>query len=483
MTDLSKYFERILTEEDRPLFQEAVLSALHGAPRGAYILIWIACAEGIKHKFREAVVRDGRANKAIKRIEQAESNHSSADIVILDEAKQYGFIDDFAYQKLENVYKMRCVYGHPYGTAPSDEELASAAAVVVGEVLGKPTLLKHGFVQTLIDKLFSDVHYLEHSEESVRSFAREMSTRIATMVYGYLLEKYVEMLEPSYDDASLQILIERGSWFLNEFLLSVGCDFYSAEQWHNFVSKYPITTHHIILTSGSLFEAVGVRANDYIVSYSVTYADTRPSRLKRVEQFSDDGLLSNEQKQKLQNVGIETIKAANLKISTSYATILAALKSHDWYKQNPAIKLIAAKSRSEIAALLPEQQEELGRNILQVAEGGSSYASLYMSTLQTDPNDLSTPFLRGIIFEAFVNERLEFRFKEEHIAKVLNLLVGQKDIEEELAEAIDASKLKTWISKRDYQRILDLIKNKLNLNVLAKALERNREKLTSTDDW
>jgi len=480
MADLSKYAAKILTEDDRPLFQEAVAAALHGAPRGAYILVWIACAEGLKRKFHEAVVRDSNANKAIKRIEQAESNHNSADMVILDEAKNYGFIDDLVYQKLENVYKMRCVYGHPYGAAPSDEELAGAAAVVVSEVLGKPTLLKHGFVQSLIDKLFSDINYLEHSEASVRLFAREMSTRIASVVYGYLLEKYVEKLEPSYD-ASLEVILERGLWFLNEFLLSVGCDFYSAEQWHNFIAKYPITTQHIILSSESLFESVGERAKDYIVSYTIRYASDRPSRLKRVEEFLDYGLLSDEQKSKLRNVDIATIKAANLKLSTCYDTIIAALESHNWYKQNRAVKLITAKSKSEIAALSPEQQEELGRNILQVAEGGSGSAWAYLSALRKDPSGLTPPFLKGLIFETFVNEKLEFRLKEECMTMVLGLLTSQKDIEAELAEAIDTSKPKSWISEKAYQRILDLVKEKLELNLLAEALERNKEKLTNTD--
>lgn len=483
MADLSKYAAKILTEDDRPLFQEAVAAALHGAPRGAYILVWIACAEGLKRKFHEAAVRDAQANRILGDIAQKEAQQRSVDMLILSSAKGYGFIDDVGFQKLEYVYKMRCIYGHPYETAPDDEELANAAAVVVGEVLGKPTLLKHGYVQSLIDKLFSDINYLEHSEASVRSFAREMTTRIAPVVYGYLLEKYVEKLEPSYDDASLEVILERGLWFLNEFLLSVGCDFYSAEQWHNFIAKYPIMTQRIILSSGSLFESVGERAKDYIVSYTIMYASDRPSRLKRVEKFLDDGLLSDEQKGRLRNVDIVTIKAADLRISTCYDTIIAALESHNWYKQNPAVKLIEAKSKSEIAALSPEQQEQLGRNILQAADGATSSALAYLSAVCTDPSDLEQPFLKGLIFEAFVNEKLEFRLKEECMTIVLGLLTSQKDIEAELVEAINASKPKSWISGKTYQRILDLVKEKPDLTLLDEALERNREKLTYTDDW
>src|SRR5579859_3141074 len=111
MADLSKYTAGILTEDDRPLFQEAVVSALHGAPRGAYILVWIACAEGLKRKFHEAALRDSKANKVLGDIAQKEAQQKSVDLFILSSAKDYGFIDDVGFQRLEYVYKMRCIYG------------------------------------------------------------------------------------------------------------------------------------------------------------------------------------------------------------------------------------------------------------------------------------------------------------------------------------------------------------------------------------
>src|SRR5579883_2624930 len=310
MADIATYAAKILADADRPLFQEAVVSALHGAPRGAYILIWIACAEGLKRKFREAAVRDGNANKMLGKIIDAEVQQRSADMLILTKAKDYGFIDDVSFQKLEYVYKMRCVYGHPYEAAPDDEELTNAAAVVVNEVLGKPTLLRHGFVQTFIDKLFSDVNYLEQTEASVRSFTRDISVRIDPAVYEYVMDTYVKKLESAYDDASLEIVVERGLWFLSEFLLTVKTTFSSDSQWHDFVAAYPKTMQHIILSSSRLFEAVGERARDYIVSYDITHAEARPSCLKEVEKLMDDGLLSEEQQRRLQSLDIRVIKAA-----------------------------------------------------------------------------------------------------------------------------------------------------------------------------
>jgi hypothetical protein len=441
-------------------------------------LIWIVCAEALKRKFREAAVRDGNANKISGDIEQKEKEHKSVDLLILTKAKDYGFIDEVAFQKLKYIYTMRCIYGHPYESAPDDAELTAAAAVVVNEVLGKPTLLKHGFVQTLIDKLFSDVNYLEQSEASVRSFAREINARIAPAVYGYVVETYAKKLEPSYDDPSLEVIVERGLWFLSEFLLSVGCTFYTEEQWHDFAAKYPKAAQYIILSDRSLFEAVGKRARDYIVSYNIDQSETHPSLLKGIEKLLEDGLLSDEPKRKLQSVDVRVVKAANLKICTCYDTVLAALKTYNWHKQNPAVDLIAANDKNEIAALSPEQQEELGRNILQAADGSSRSARTYLSAMRDDQRDWPRSFLKGLLFEVFVNERLEFRFKEIYTSVVLDLLANQKDIEAELAAMIDTSKPKSWISEKSYQDLLDLVKDKPVIIVLAEALERNWEKVT-----
>ena len=232
-------------------------------------------------------------------------------------------------------------------------------------------------------------------------------------------------------------------------------------------------TQHVILSDGKLFEAVGDRARDYIVSYDITNADIRPSRLKEVEKLLDDGLLSDDQKRKLQSLDILVVKAANLKISTCYDVIISALASHNWHRQNPAVDLIEANGRSEIAILSPEQQEELGRNKLQAADGSSHSGLAYLSAVHKDPSDLEQPFLKGLIFEAFVNEKLEFRFKEKCMAVVLDLLTNQKDIEAELVEAIDVSKPKSWIFESDYRHILDLVKERPDIKLLAEALERN----------
>ena len=190
MVDLKKYIDQIIEMEDKPLIEEADKAAGCGALRAAYIIIWIACAESLKRRFREAGQRDGNAGKVSRLIRDMESRHDAIDRKLLDEAKKYGFITDPEYTELMHIYDMRCVYGHPYEQAPSEEQVIHALAIVVKNVLSKTILMREGFVSQLLDKMTKEIHYLDDQDTVISDFAREIMTKIDKSVFGYMLAKY-----------------------------------------------------------------------------------------------------------------------------------------------------------------------------------------------------------------------------------------------------------------------------------------------------
>ena len=48
VVDLGNYAKEILSEDDHPLFDDAVEAGRVGALRAAYVMIWLACAESLK---------------------------------------------------------------------------------------------------------------------------------------------------------------------------------------------------------------------------------------------------------------------------------------------------------------------------------------------------------------------------------------------------------------------------------------------------
>jgi hypothetical protein len=74
---------------------------------------------------------------------------------------------------LLNIYEMRCLYGHPYEEAPTDEQVTHAAAMVVEHVLAQPVRLRHGFGKPLLKSLLEEKNFLDDQASAVEAFAAE----------------------------------------------------------------------------------------------------------------------------------------------------------------------------------------------------------------------------------------------------------------------------------------------------------------------
>lgn len=104
--------------------------------------------------------------------------------------------------------------------------------------------------------------------------------------------------------------------------------------------------------------------------------------------------------------------------------LIGALKSHDWYKQNPAIEKI---SHTDFCSTDKNTLFILGRNIYQVACGTSSSALEYVKNLEINLNklnaEISFHILNGMLFEIYFNSSSKFRDmpKAEYFNEVLNM--------------------------------------------------------------
>jgi hypothetical protein len=168
---LDPYLDQVVSDQDRILFREAARTAQVSAFRAAYIMVWLSCAESLKRKFGELAPRDGNARKIVGDLQRKESTHQAVDKYILEQAKEYGLITETEFTRLEHVYTMRCVYGHPYEEQPTVEELSAAASTVVDIVLSQPTKLRHGYLQDQVRLLAEQPTFLDDLFEAVERYA------------------------------------------------------------------------------------------------------------------------------------------------------------------------------------------------------------------------------------------------------------------------------------------------------------------------
>jgi predicted nucleic acid-binding protein len=109
--------------------------------------------------------------------------------------------------------------------------------------------------------------------------------------------------------------------------------------------------------------------------------------------------------------------------------VIKALKSHNWYTQNPAIAKIRA-IRDQL--FTPSSWFVLGRNVYQAACGNSQKAMEFMATLDSQllqfPDQTAQHLLSGMLFEIYFDSNGDFRrvLKFSYADKTLSLVAHEK---------------------------------------------------------
>ncbi len=140
--------------------------------------------------------------------------------------------------------------------------------------------------------------------------------------------------------------------------------------------------------------------------------DLTPSEFARkiVEKLNGDGVtLSVDSKFKYANEAKVDVDFPMPK-GDEITQIIQALRSHNWYTQNPAIKKIFGLDWSKVT---PDQLFVLGRNIYQCACGEEKRAFEIVKNLRremaTFPLEVAEHLINGIFYEVYFNPEGEFR--------------------------------------------------------------------------
>ncbi len=200
MPDLKAYVEAVLADEDRVLMQEASDCLAAGAHRAAYITVWLATAESLRRKFVEASARDGQAAAIVGEVQRREAQHKAVDALLIDKAKEYGFVTDAERTRLRHLYENRNVFGHPYEQRPSNQLVETAASEAVDIVLGRPVALREGYLATQVQRLTADATFLSDDESAVAEYARAVHARSADDRRLWFVKKMWRALDSVFAD-------------------------------------------------------------------------------------------------------------------------------------------------------------------------------------------------------------------------------------------------------------------------------------------
>jgi len=469
-TTLSNYdwdslAQRVVNDQDRVLFQEAVRAACASALRAAYITLWLACAESLKRKFKEASQFDDTATKIVAEISDKESKQQAVDAYILTKAKEYGFVSEAEFNQLESIYKQRCIYGHPYEQAPLAEQIIAAARTVVEFVLNQPTKLRHGYLSRQVDLICGDKTFLDDHPAAIDGYVHIVYTRSTADIHLWFLQKLWKQAAAFMDDPSMGLYVRRVVWFSWAFLKRCDDAFFMAWDVVQDLTQYPFVSH--VLATPDLFPKISDHAQDIVVGNLLETAKSQASILTTIEALLTSNLLTSRQKERfsatIADIPLPVIASSGIRPTLYVRRIIEALKTHNWYEQNPAIDVIREIGPSGIKSLSADQQRELGNNVLQAAEGNANNAISFLTEIGRVDAKWPEAFVEGIVSETLVNEDNKLRFKTKQALKAFLCLRAvpkkkRKDIISRLADRLRSSTPKyQWSMNYEREEFVGII--------------------------
>ena len=207
--------------------------------------------------------------------------------------------------------------------------------------------------------------------------------------------------------------------------------------------------------------------------------------------MENKNVLTKRQQRRLHNKvnesEISDLKSSGLSTQICFKRIIKSLELHDWYKQNPAVELVMHNGAEETVSLEDSQQVELGRNILQAAEGGSNSCIHFLEKLSQDNNGWPKNILKGIALECFVNEDKKIRIKDKHLEYVLNTLdsikptVRKSIIDDIIADISQGEPKHSYFDRTDMSNITGFAASYKWLRPLYRELNKKQQETSDED--
>ncbi|QDQ03196.1 hypothetical protein FOH38_23675 [Lysinibacillus fusiformis] len=438
---------KIIEEADKVLFREVISCYESKAYRAAFIINWLMIVESLKAKFEEIANTDSNIKKnVIDKLRDFESKNNATDKFLIEEAKNYGWIDKEETLKLHHMYKLRGAYAHPLKLAPKDYEVKCAIKQGVDLILSKPTLLRHNFVDNLTNDIFNVYHFIEDDVVEIQKLAQQYLAKIDPSIYSYFFKQIIKRMNTVHDDRTKEKFIIRGREFLG-VLLGDHYNFNLEDTWK---VKNQINTGNILLanliTSADIWSKMpedikSVSFNNLIEPmFQGKIEKPSFSSIYHIYNLKIKGLLNEKQLAKLIPIVDSYQSRAKKNIGVSIheyiKDVISELSSMNWYDQNYAIKTVM--EIENLGELDKDILIELGRNILQAADGKSDGAQEFINRLNKDTiNDWPISLIEGLFLETIVNEKSFQRFKifsSELLVLITNL--NLEDFDEILGQSL-----------------------------------------------
>ena len=253
----------IANANDAQLYDEIVKCCESGLLRAAYILTWILIVESLRNKIEAlANLGDRRAIHALENIEGVEKAKQANDKIITDKAISCLVVDARYVSDLSYFWDQRCLYAHPYQTAPSDADLTLIITKALEMVLKSGVQYHKDRISEIIKNEVTNFHIVPQNEPEQKEHIRRHLLMIREAHYAFLYKTLFFEFSLAVDAKNiplyryLALFIEL---LVNEANYDINID---ANGLQRQIATYPLAVWSMIYLAPSIWEKINITYRD-----------------------------------------------------------------------------------------------------------------------------------------------------------------------------------------------------------------------------
>lgn len=425
LRDYNLWKSEIYDDSDEILFDEIVKCIDAKAFRAATIMVCISFTESLLNKLEIL----SESNKKITQ-DLANYREDGKDFLLIEYAKKYELINEMEHNHLKMIMDARNNYAHPSFESPTEIQVISYLYFAVHYVLKRPPYYSFLYAKSLIeDYLAVDQFYFEGKNNiQIQNYAHSFFQRLDKNSFRSVLKLLFTSLEDLFVDSNENKTgcINTCLIYLNE-LMSFDEISLTEEDVNDYLDKYRLTSCHIF-TYGENWQLLDFRSKSRIFYYASDFENGIFSESEFINIFYPlygSDLIEENFKSKFLDILDETSLEALLYCDVSsdlyFRKIIDYFKMHNFGYQNTAMKSLFKIDLTQFSEL---ELEEIGRNILQSAEGGAWDCEDLIDDFHDEKNNKfhNIHLVQGILNEVFVNENNYFRYKPRFARHVLLMI-------------------------------------------------------------
>lgn len=478
-SDYSNYkywINDVKDDADKELFNEIITCIDTESYRSATVMIWVLCAESLQKRLKQL----SQNNKSIKK-DLKTWNKEKNEAELLKLCKKHDLISDSDCNHLNLIRKARNKYAHPNNVAPEKNQVLAYLFFALNSVLSKSSQYSFLEARNLLKLLLSDPIQLGNKNTiQIRSYSRNLISKLNPNIHEPILKLLFDITEKLFNDFDVekQKCIDIGLILIKELILADN-ELIDESKCSEFLNNSKITSCNVF-SEIEIWELIDENTRYKTFKYSSNFESEIFSEIDFITTFHkliENDLLDTNLKKDFNKIlgetPIDLVLNCEISTETKFEKIINNFKSYDWHIQNPTAKLVRQINLNQFN---DKQLEIIGRNLLQAADGGSRGSKTSIEyILRNYNNNIPKSLIKGIAFEVFVNEKNEFRLKENYFRKII-IAISRDEFRSIYNELLDAIKNSNAKNNRFYQftesiRKLQLVNEKLKMDKIDKIIK------------